>query len=60
MPEEAVARIMEERQALLDGKQIYAGPLVDRDGVERVAAGEVIGDGDLWGMDWFLPGVIAQ
>ncbi len=60
VPEEAVARIMEERQALLDGKQIYAGPLVDRDGVERVAAGEVIGDGDLWGMDWFLPGVIAQ
>ena len=25
-----------------------------------VAAGEVLDDGDLWAMDWFVPGVISQ
>ena len=32
-------KIMAERQAIIDGKQVYAGPLKDRDGKERVAAG---------------------
>ena len=48
-------KIMAERQAIIDGKQVYAGPLKDRDGKERVAAGAVLGDGDLWAMDWFVP-----
>ena len=51
---------MAERQAIIDGKQVYAGPLKDRDGKERVAAGAVLGDGDLWAMDWFVHGVISQ
>lgn len=58
--EELEAMVMAERQALIDGKQIYAGPLSDADGNMRVAEGEVLGDADLWGMDWFVEGVIAQ
>ncbi len=54
------AKIMEARQAILDGKHVFAGPLNDRDGTERVAAGAVLGDGDLWNMDWFVDGVITQ
>lgn len=54
------AKIMEARQAILDGKHVFAGPLNDRDGKERVAAGAVLGDGDLWNMDWFVDGVITQ
>jgi basic membrane lipoprotein Med (substrate-binding protein (PBP1-ABC) superfamily) len=57
---ENTAKIMAERQAIIDGKQIYAGPLKDRDGKERVAAGKVLGDGDLWAMDWYVDGVISQ
>lgn len=59
--EEAKKQIMDERQAIVDGaKQVYAGPLNDRDGKERVKAGEVLSDADLWGMDWYVKGVISQ
>lgn len=61
VPEDVKKKIMDERQAIIDGtKQVYAGPLKDRDGKERVAAGAVLSDGDLWSMDWFVPGVISQ
>ena len=40
---------------LLKGEmQIYAGPMLDRDGTERIAAGEVMADPALWQMDWFV------
>lgn len=60
LPAEAKAKIEAERQAILEGKQIYAGPLSDRDGKERVAAGEVLSDPALWQMDWYVDGVITQ
>jgi basic membrane protein A and related proteins len=60
VPDEVEAMIMEERQAILDGKHVFAGPISDAQGTERVAEGEVLGDGDLWGMEWFVPGVISQ
>jgi basic membrane lipoprotein Med (substrate-binding protein (PBP1-ABC) superfamily) len=60
VPKDVVDKVMAERQAIINGKQIYAGPLSDRDGKERVAAGKVLGDGDLWKMDWYVPGVITQ
>ncbi len=53
-------KIMAEREAVMGGKHVFAGPLKDREGTERVIAGEVLGDGDLWGMDWFVSGVISQ
>lgn len=59
--EDAKKQIMDERQAIVDGKkQVYAGPLNDRDGKERVKSGEVLSDADLWGMDWYVKGVISQ
>lgn len=60
LSEEAKAKIMAERQAIIDGKHIYAGPLVDREGKERVPAGSNLSDADLWKMDWYVPGVITQ
>lgn len=57
---DAVDKIRAERQALIDGKKLFSGPLKDRDGHERVAAGQVLSDQDLWKMDWFVDGVIAQ
>ncbi|ACB82453.1 basic membrane lipoprotein [Methylorubrum populi BJ001] len=60
VPKAIVEKIQAERQAIIDGKKVYAGPLSDRDGKERVPAGGVLSDADLWKMDWFVPGVISQ
>ncbi|MBB4652070.1 basic membrane lipoprotein Med (substrate-binding protein (PBP1-ABC) superfamily) [Aminobacter niigataensis] len=59
---QAVAdKVVAARQAIVDGKlQVYAGPLKDRDGKERVPAGAVLSDADLWAMDWYVPGVVSQ
>lgn len=58
--EEAKKKIMDARQAIIDGKPIYAGPMKDRDGKERIPASGTLSDGDLWKMDWFIDGVVAQ
>jgi basic membrane lipoprotein Med (substrate-binding protein (PBP1-ABC) superfamily) len=61
VPKEAADKIKAARQDIIDGKlKIYGGPLKDREGKERVAAGAVLGDGDLWKMDWYVDGVISQ
>lgn len=54
-------KIEAARAQLLAGEKIlYSGPMNDRDGNERIAAGEVMGDADLWKMDWFVKGVKTQ
>jgi basic membrane lipoprotein Med (substrate-binding protein (PBP1-ABC) superfamily) len=60
VPKDVVDKIMAERKAIIGGKQVYAGPIVDTTGKERVPAGGVLADGDLWKMDWYVPGVITQ
>jgi hypothetical protein len=60
VPKDTAAAIGAAREALLKGKQIYAGPLLDREGKERVAKGAVLSDADLWKMDWFVKGVVTQ
>jgi basic membrane protein A len=37
----------------------FAGPINDNTGAERVAAGDIIDDGEFWGVDWYAEGVIA-
>nr|WP_226941888.1 hypothetical protein [Pseudooceanicola spongiae] len=58
--DEVKTKVMAERDTIIAGKQIFAGPLSDRDGVARVAKDAVLSDGDLWAMDWFVPGVSGQ
>lgn len=61
VPKDVADRIAKARQDIIDGKlQVYAGPLTDKAGKARVAAGTVIGDPDLWNMDWYVEGVISQ
>ena len=60
VPKEVVAKVMAERQAIIDGKHVFAGPLKDTSGKEVVPAGQSLSDAGLWKMDWYLPGVIAQ
>ena len=54
------AKIMKARDDIMAGKHIFAGPLKDGSGALKVKSGEVMGDADLWGMDWFVEGVISQ
>jgi len=60
LPQEVVDKVMAEREAIVNGKHVFTGPIVDQDGKERVAAGETPGDGDLWGMDYLIKGVIGK
>jgi basic membrane lipoprotein Med (substrate-binding protein (PBP1-ABC) superfamily) len=60
VPKDAAAKITAERDEVVKGKHVYAGPLADREGKERVAAGQVLSDADLWKMDWYVKGVITQ
>jgi len=57
---EVADKVMAERAAIIGGKHIFAGPLKDTAGNEKVAAGATLDVGGLWKMDWFVPGVITQ
>jgi basic membrane protein A and related proteins len=61
VPKDVVDKVMAVREEIVKGtKQVFGGPLADRDGKERVAAGKVLGDADLWKMDWYVKGVVTQ
>ncbi|CAN5195248.1 BMP family ABC transporter substrate-binding protein [soil metagenome] len=61
VPKDVADKIMAVRKEIVDGsKQIFKGPLLDRDGKERVAEGKVLGGADLWKMDWYVKGVVSQ
>jgi hypothetical protein len=44
----------------MNGKHVYTGPIYDQAGKERIAAGKTPSDGDLWGMDYLVQGVIGK
>lgn len=60
VPADARAKIEATRQAIIDGGfQVYSGPINKQSGEMAVAAGETLDDGGLWGMDYFVEGVIG-
>lgn len=51
----------DERQRIVKGdRQIFAGPLIDQTGSERLVEGEQLNDDELRTMDWFVEGVIGS
>ena len=42
VPKAVVDKVMAEREAIIGGKHVYAGPLKDTDGNERVPAGKTL------------------
>ena len=49
------------KQNIIDGKLVvFAGPLYDQTGAERVPAGQALTDKDLLSIDWFVKGVDGQ
>jgi len=49
-----------ERSIRLGRHHPFTGPITDRDGVERLAAGETASDEMLLGMNWFVKGVVGD
>lgn len=60
VPKEVAEKVMAERDAIIKGKHVFTGPIVDQSGKERIAAGATPSDGDLWGMDYLIQGVTGQ
>jgi simple sugar transport system substrate-binding protein len=58
MPEE-VAKAAEETQAKIASGEFhpFTGPIYDQEGKERYAAGVVVSDADLLGMNWYVQGI---
>lgn len=60
VPADAKAKIEATRQRMVEGSfSPYSGPIKKQDGEILLAAGDVIDDGGLWGMDYFVEGIIG-
>lgn len=58
VPADAVAHAKQVRDDIVSGKlKPFAGPLKDSEGKVRAAAGAVLPDGDIAGMNWFVEGI---
>lgn len=58
VPEDVLANVDAQKAAIIDGSfHVFAGPLNDQDGNEMVADGEMMDDGALLSMMWFVEGV---
>lgn len=58
IPEAALAEVTQREKALIAGKlQVFAGPIADRDGKQRVAAGAVLPDNEVRSFNWVVDGV---
>lgn len=45
---------------IVDRKQVFAGPIVDNRNTERVPAGAILSDAELWKTDWYVKGVVID
>jgi simple sugar transport system substrate-binding protein len=61
MPYEVATEAAEvERQLRLGERHAFTGPIRDRDGKERIAAGAVATDAEMLTMNWFVEGVVGE
>lgn len=60
LPAEVRALVEQRAQDIASGKRpVFAGPLLDQSGKQRVAVGSDIADADKLRMDWLVKGVIG-
>ncbi|XPV77349.1 MAG: BMP family ABC transporter substrate-binding protein [Desulfovibrio sp.] len=60
VPAKVAAEVEAKKAEITAGKDaIFAGPIKDQSGKERVAAGQTASDKELLGMTWFVNGVIG-
>ena len=60
VPQDVQDRVMAKKAEIVSGKEkIFVGPINNQQGAEKVAAGVVMPDEDLLGMNWFVQGVVG-
>lgn len=60
IPADVVAAAEAVKAGIIDGSfHPFSGPITDNKGELRVEAGDVIDDGEFWGVDWYAEGVEA-
>ncbi|MCF6303469.1 MAG: BMP family ABC transporter substrate-binding protein [Devosiaceae bacterium] len=60
IPADVVAAADAAQAGIIDGSlHPFQGPITDNAGTLRVEAGDVIDDGEFWGVDWYAQGVEA-
>jgi basic membrane protein A and related proteins len=57
VPDDVRNQVDDARQAILDGDEVFCGPINAQDGSTFVADGECMSDGDMLGMSIFVEGV---
>ncbi|MGB0670323.1 MAG: BMP family ABC transporter substrate-binding protein [Rhodospirillales bacterium] len=61
IPDDVKAMVTEVADAITAGKlHPFTGPIRDQSGKEVLAAGKVMDDGALLGMDWYVEGVVGK
>ena len=61
VPEDVKKLVEKEKKNIIDGKyEIFAGPIKDQQGKERLAKGEKLTDRELLEMNWFIDGVVGK
>jgi simple sugar transport system substrate-binding protein len=60
VPADVVAAAEKVKNDIISGAlHPFAGPINDNTGAERVAAGDIIDDGEYWAVDWYVEGIEA-
>ena len=60
IPADVVAAAEAVKNGIIDGSiHPFSGPITDNEGTLRVEAGDIIDDGEFWGVDWYAQGVEA-
>jgi simple sugar transport system substrate-binding protein len=60
MPADVAAKAQEAADKIKGGMNIFTGPLKDNEGNTVISAGEALDDGGLWGMNYYLEGVLGK
>ncbi|MCL2010470.1 MAG: BMP family ABC transporter substrate-binding protein [Synergistaceae bacterium] len=61
VPEDVRKIVNDEKERVISGEQlIFTGPIKDQTGTARIREGETMPDADIWGMDWFVEGVLGD
>ena len=61
VPEDVAAKVMATRDEIVSGaRHVFQGPIYDQDGNLVVAEGEQLDDGQIWGMNYLVQGVVGE
>jgi basic membrane protein A len=61
VPQEVIDTVAQKQAEIEAGTLVvFAGPIYDQEGTERVAEGEVLSADEMGSVDWFVQGVVGS